>query len=329
MVQTYRRLDDYIDDLSAWHWELLALTMLESARTWHPVKTPGESSTVVDNISSGRESLWAFPWYEFNLALGIPMCEDLSRELWYLDLYLVRGGDPNQEATLGIVPWLPLEAALILTTSCLPTQHPEEERSLIGVLIKTGGREYVPSLFPIKPRIPGPLLKFYTKVHFPDGMADPKELADAEERQTNWKGFEEQTCIIDAESTSGSDEASARDSEPPATDDVLEDGEEKTDPLILLTPLINAGADVHACFAENERPWGTLTDLALQLGLEEIWATALEKGGYSPAAVKAESRRRYENEKKMRGGCASGVDVSVVEVPDASGLRYRGKETGS
>lgn len=100
--------------------------------------------------------------------------------------------------------------------------------------------------------------------------------------------------------------------------------QERKDPLVLLLPLMESGADVHALVTDWE--WEgqcSLTDYARGLGLENIWNSALERCGYSPTAVEAESKRRLANARRLDGGNASGIDVGSLEIQGPSGLRRR------
>lgn len=299
MVRTYLLFDNYIDDLDDEDWLFLALSLLESARTLGAVRSAAECLSLAKTISARREPIWAFPWYELSAALGLPMSRDLSRERWLLDLFLAQGCNPNQEGTRGLRRWLPLQAALELTTCCQPSRFPEEERLMIRALRhkKVVDGELAEIFFHKGSRLTPTLLALWGTKYSAYGMPDPDKLAAEEGLEHHW--------------------------EPSIADYHAGDSGGKADPSILLIPLISAGADVHAIIMEQGEPQGTLTDLAYDLGLEKIWAAALEECGYSFDAVCAESRRRLENRRRLNGGSASGVDMAVAEVPDASTLRHR------
>lgn len=130
---------------------------------------------------------------------------------------------------------------------------------------------------------------------------------------------------------------SRKDEEGDDSESVEEDCEESSDSgededgrgrePCLLTPLIRAGADIYYIVAEYgiDRAL-TLTHMAFILDLGDVWFNALERCGFDVDEVWTESDRRLAAFKKLHGAQRSGVDVScVVDQPESSGLRYRGR----
>ncbi|RYP68389.1 hypothetical protein DL769_005517 [Monosporascus sp. CRB-8-3] len=101
--------------------------------------------------------------------------------------------------------------------------------------------------------------------------------------------------------------------------------------ISLVTILISAGADIYYIDdkdndAENAR---TITDWAFALEVEDLWETALDECGLDIASVYAESDRRLQDHRRLRGATRSGVDVeSITEPGPSSELRQRAGQAG-
>ncbi|KAI1206925.1 uncharacterized protein F4807DRAFT_218599 [Annulohypoxylon truncatum] len=85
----------------------------------------------------------------------------------------------------------------------------------------------------------------------------------------------------------------------------------------VLVLLIKAGADV---FYVNDHP-RSITDLALELGVEHLWKAALIECGYDPSEVKAESERRKMVARRLHPAERSGVDTGPMN--STHDLRHR------
>lgn len=97
----------------------------------------------------------------------------------------------------------------------------------------------------------------------------------------------------------------------------------------LLVSLISAGSDVYHIFLQScdhchRCVAMTLTDMAFELVIDDIWAEALEKCGLDSSAVLEESDRRLAKHRKLHGASRTGVDVNTaIGEPETSGLRRR------
>jgi len=245
----------------------------------------------------GGTQLWAFPWYEIYGSVGISILKDRPREKWFLDLFLATGCDPNLRRLVEGRRQLPLEVALVLTASCSKSNALKKKRFNFRLA------EFI-----------------------------ARDIPDTSTRDGYfYSTYVLYTCIEfffgDGEGTWYSDEELSGGEELP--DEERLDEEEKREQYLfeLLTPLINAGADVYGTVEDGDgEARCSLSDFAYELGLGNIWAAALKESGYSLSDVWAESTQRLATIRKLKGASASGVDVDALQVPDASGLRHRGGE---
>ncbi|RYP10411.1 hypothetical protein DL765_008107 [Monosporascus sp. GIB2] len=101
--------------------------------------------------------------------------------------------------------------------------------------------------------------------------------------------------------------------------------------ISLVTILISAGADIYYIHDPDNDPdtARTTTDWAFALEVEDLWEAALEECGLDIASVYAESDRRLQDHRRLRGATRSGVDVeSITEPGPSSELRRRAGQAG-
>lgn len=97
----------------------------------------------------------------------------------------------------------------------------------------------------------------------------------------------------------------------------------------LLVNLISAGSDIYHIFLQScdnchRCVARTLTDVAFELDVDDIWAEALDGCGLDSSAVLEESDRRLAKHRKLHGASRTGVDVdAAIGEPETSGLRRR------
>lgn len=108
---------------------------------------------------------------------------------------------------------------------------------------------------------------------------------------------------------------------------ILEAVNSRNDPcpcLGKLMSLIRAGADVyHVQSRDDPESARTLTDIAYDLDVEDLWFEALERCGLNVDDVCDESDRRLEEHRRLHGAKRTGVDVSIITDRPYSGLKYR------
>lgn len=333
MAEIYLLLKDHFSDDN---WDIMKLVSVDHARRLDPGLKADECLELAEAADKGCESLWAFPWYEICVPRYLPMIQSLSRERWLLDLFLARDGDPNMRSPSG--QGLPLQAALDITTCCLPKRWPVVE----GFIMRQHSSfmeaypEFKDMYMVSNPRLP----VGFIRLHVLSILAKTGEVASFIQNLCRWiRGSDRPVavasiaCQYTVPPAMISNHAACflemrlRElgvGEGPAdciTDPSEPEGE---DPLLLLVPLMESGADVHAIVTEEcGKTQCSMADYAQGLGLEDVWNNALERCGYDPGAVKAESDRRLAHARRLNEGNASGIDTSSLELPDVSGLRRR------
>ncbi|KAI1390779.1 uncharacterized protein F4822DRAFT_442044 [Hypoxylon trugodes] len=91
--------------------------------------------------------------------------------------------------------------------------------------------------------------------------------------------------------------------------------------LLILT--IDAGADVSFVREVNGHV-RSITDFAVERGIEDYWEEAPRTCGYDPVEVREENERRRKEYKRLNSAGRSGVDVEAIRsVPSTRGLRRR------
>ncbi|KAI2466054.1 hypothetical protein F4781DRAFT_368892 [Annulohypoxylon bovei var. microspora] len=91
----------------------------------------------------------------------------------------------------------------------------------------------------------------------------------------------------------------------------------------LLVMLINAEAKV-TCVRVVDGNLRSITDLAFELGVGDLWEAALKEYGYDPSEVKREDERRRTVYRRLHSAARSGVDTEPMkEGLSSRGLRYR------
>ncbi|KAI0377950.1 hypothetical protein F5Y04DRAFT_168358 [Hypomontagnella monticulosa] len=94
--------------------------------------------------------------------------------------------------------------------------------------------------------------------------------------------------------------------------------------LRVLVLLVDAGADIFF-IREIGGQLQSITDLALEKGLKQLWEEALRACGHNPSQVYEEDMRNHIVYKRLRLAERSGVDVESMKNLSTSGLRRRAR----